>query len=805
MNINDIYIASVFAAFFTLAPLVIAAQENATLTGKIVDAQSGQTLAGANIYTGDSQYGTSSKANGTYTLTLEPGEYIIKSSFLGYETFEKEITLQPGERKKLNIDLQVKTLQEVEVTDSRNQNTESTQMGKVDLKMSTLEKLPAFMGEVDLVKSLQLLPGVATAGEGDNGLYVRGGGPDQNLILLDGATVYNANHLFGFFSVFNSSAIEDIELIKGGMPANYGGRMASVLDISQRDGNYKEIKGSGGIGLISSRLSVEGPIKKDTASFMFTARRTYIDVLMQPFIGEESTIGGTRYYFYDLNGKLSWKVSDRDKLTLSGYYGNDVFIFDTETSEFKTDISWGNFLLSANWNHLFSDQLSMNLNVFATRYRFGFDGSQDEFELSLNSRILDYTGKLDFNYSPNPNHNIKFGAELTRHDFSPRTVDAQQGDTDFNTGEDEIFLGNEYAVYALDKFDVTDKLRINAGLRVSAFQQFGPFTRYNEDVFGNRTDTTRYSNGEVIAEYAGLEPRLSMRYKTGPNSSIKAGYNRNYQYVQLATLSPISLPTDIWLSSTSKIEPQNAWQASVGYFADLFDDTYEASVEVYYKDLRNLIEYEPNTQPEDGTSNNEDNLLITGKGRAYGIEFFLNKRFGKLTGWIGYTLAKNERQFDDLNDGNWYPATYDRRHDISLVLSYDYSDRWTFGANFVYATGKAVTLPVSRYFIENRLVSNYADRNSFRMKPYHRLDLSATLHGRDNKEVTDPLTGEVVKRKKKITSDWTFAIFNVYSRLNPYFYYFEPEGSVSANSFGLTAKQVSLFPILPSVTWNFKF
>ena len=792
-------------SFCLLVSETLLAQQKYTLSGYVRDAISGEALIGANVYIQETLTGTPTNLQGFYSITTTPGDYTLVASYAGYQPFKEKIHFGDTLNIRLNIKLKATTLQEVQISAQRNQNTESTQMGKVDLQMKTIEAIPAFLGEVDLLKSIQLLPGVSTAGEGNNGFYVRGGGPDQNLILLDNAVVYNASHLLGFFSVFNSDAIQHVTLIKGGMPANYGGRMASVLDITQKEGNKEQFHGTGGIGLISSRFTLEGPIKKDKASFIISGRRTYADLLIKPFVNDTSAAAGSGYYFYDLNGKLSWHFSDKDQLSWMVYYGNDVASFKNKDANFNADTQWGNLLSSIQWSHLFSDKLTLNTTAYLSRYRFTFGGSQQDFRITLHSNILDVGGKANFNYYPNVNHNVKFGVELIRHDFTPRSITANQGDTNFNTGNPDVYLGYEGGIYALDDFSVTDKLRINAGLRYSAYGQVGPFTRYTQNDAGVTIDTTYYSSNQFAAKYGGFEPRISLRYKLSSSQSIKASYNRNYQYVQLASLSPLSLPTDIWLPSTSHLKPQRAWQISAGYFQDFLNDKIETSVEVYYKDMKNLIAYRDNVQPGDGLATNEDNLLTIGQGTSYGLELFIKKKIGKYNGWIGYTLSKTERQFDQLNQGNWFPAKYDRRHDLSVVMIYDLNKKWSFGASFVYATGNAITLPVARYFIENQLVSLYTARNSYRMKPYHRLDISATLHTSPDKEVYDPVTKTTKTVHKKIQSSWVFSVYNVYDRHNPYFYYFDNTGSLAKGSFQVQAKQVSLFPILPSVTWNFKF
>jgi len=775
-----------------------------SVTGVVTDSLSGETLPGATIYVPQLGKGAISDEKGRFELKLKSGIYTMQVSFTGYNKEEFEIELSANQNLQLEVLLSHLTLSEVEINAYISDYTSSTSMSKTKLDMEMVEVLPAFMGEVDLLKTIQLLPGVQAAGEGNSGFYVRGGGPDQNLILFDDAVVYNASHLLGFFSVFNSDAIEEVELFKGGMPAEYGERLASVIDIKQRKGNYQSIQGRGGIGLIASRLTIEGPIIKNKASFIVSGRRTYIDALISPFMDESSSFGGSQYFFYDLNGRLDWDLGNGSSFYISSYFGDDNFDFSSPQTEFQTDISWGNRIVTSGFQKLFRDNAIFKISASFSKYNFGFTGRQDEFLLQVNSQISDYRLKPQLNFKLG-SHHIKTGISYTFHDISPNNSSAEQGETSFNLGERQQFYGHEGAIFVSDEFDISDVWKINAGLRISSFWQTGPFTRFVVDNRGIKQDTITYTQGEIIADYFGWEPRLSTSYQLSEKASIKASFTQNYQYIHLANLSPLALPTDVWLPSTELVQPQLGRQYALGYFRLFNGSAIEASAEVYYKDMQNLIEYKENTQPSDGVDNNEDNLLTFGRGESYGIEFFLKKNTGKTTGWIGYTLSRTERQFDDINDGRWYPATFDRRHDIAVVVAHELNERWTFSSNFVYGTGRAITLPVSGYFVENTLVYNYADRNSFRMRDYHRLDISATYSSRTSKKKMDQLTGEVYEQKKRVQSKWIFSIYNVYSRLNPYFYYFDNQGEVANGTFQVQAKQVSLFPILPSVTWNFQF
>lgn len=778
-----------------------------TVSGYVKDATSGEALIGANVYVKETMRGTATNVYGYYVLNLEAGTHTVAMSFIGYE--ESTTTVEVKGDMKLNIQARPKAIlaREVEVVGERRaENVEDTRMGTADIDVQKLSTLPALLGEVDILKTIQFLPGVASNGEGNSGFYVRGGGPDQNLILLDEATVYNASHLFGFFSVFNADAVKNIELIKGGMPANYGGRISSVLDISMRDGNDKEFHGQGGIGLISSRLTLEGPIVKDRSSFLVSGRRTYIDVLTKPFINPESAFSGSGYYFYDLNAKASYRLSDKDRFYLSGYFGRDVFDFSgSNEGDPKFRIPWGNATLAARWNHVFGPKLFMNTTATFSDYTFAFEAEQDQFEFELFSGIKDYGLKVDLSHYPDARHRLKYGGQYIYHIYTTSTVRVSSGDTDFNIDTPPKLHAHETALYVMDDFDITDQLRLNVGVRLSTFAHVGPFTLYDLDERGRATGTRDFDGGEPIASYAALEPRVAMRYRIDGKSSVKASYNRGQQYVHLASFSSTALPTDVWIPSGTNVRPQIGTQYSAGYFRDLLEGVFETSVEVYYKDFDNLIEYAEGAEPQNNGNTNYDAQLVFGDGYSYGAELFVKKRTGRLNGWLGYTWSRTMRQFPDINEGREFPSRWDRRHDLSVVTAYDLNARWSFGATFTYATGQAVTLPVNRYFIEGQLVSEYTERNGYRMAAFHRLDLAATLYNRATRQVTDPATGDTIMKDRRWKSSWTFAVYNAYNRANPYFIYFDATGNPGAGTFQVVAKQVSLFSILPSVTWNFNF
>lgn len=776
-----------------------------TLSGYVTDAKSGESIFGAKVFIPSIKKGALTNNYGFYSLTVPSGKYVVEFRLSGVQTKKKEITLNSDVRYDMELGESIQDIDEIKVVANADQNTNSTQLGSHELDIDEIKTLPAFMGEVDIIKTIQLLPGVSSAAEGGQGFYVRGGGPDQNLVLLDEAVVYNAAHLFGFFSVFNADAVKNVNLIKGGMPANFGGRMSSVLEVSMNEGNNKKFLVKGGIGAISSRITVEGPLKKNKGSFVLSGRRTYIDLIMKAAISDTSPFAGSSYFFYDMNLKMNYKLGDKDRLYLSGYYGKDEFNFGNIEDGFSVDMPWGNGIAALRWNHLFSSRLFMNVTGTYTNYLFKFGSAQDQFRFELNSGISDWGGKVDFSYYPSTRHTLKWGLDYTFHTFTPISVSAESNDVEFDTGLAQKLISHESAAYVLDEFDLNEKIKINAGIRYSTFQHVGPFTRYFKgDGISTQDSTRTYEKGDLIQFYHGLEPRISGRIKLNKNSSIKAGYAYNYQYVHLTSLSAVSLPTDVWYPTTSKAKPQQGWQTSLGYFKNFNQNMFETSIELYYKGLKNLIEYKEGALPNDNVNDNTDNLLVFGTGWSYGTEFFIKKKKGKFTGWIGYTWSKTERKFPDLNNGVPFPAKYDRRHDLSVILSYKLNERWVFSSAFIYATGNTLTLPSSWYVQDQDLLFNYGPRNSTRMAPYHRLDLSATWYSKAYKEQKNLETGETIKVKKKVRSNWAFSIYNVYNRANPYFLYVDNDGDFFSGNFDISIKQVTLFPIIPSVTWNFE-
>ena len=751
----------------------------------------GETLISATLTVLGQTKGISTNQYGFYSITLTPGDYTLVCSFIGYQSRMIEVNLNRD--IKLNIDLLPRVaLSEAVVvsTRQRDANVKNAQMGKFVLPIEQIKSIPAFLGEVDLLKTIQLLPGVRNAGEGSAGIYVRGGGPDQNLILLDDAPVYNTGHLFGFFSIFNADAIKNVSLIKGGMPAQYGGRLSSVLDVAMKEGNDKKIQVDAGIGLIASRFSIQGPLKKNKASFIISARRTYIDALAKPFISKSSQFYGSGYFFYDLNAKVNYTFSDRDRLYLSGYFGRDVFDFVNGRQSLKVNIPWGNATGTLRWNHVYNKRLFGNTTVVYNDYNFNFNAAQNNFEIKLASGIRDVSMKQDLDLYPFSGHKIKFGSLYTYHRFTPSVISGRQDSIVFKPNNAQVKYAHEAAVYLQDDWEISNKWKINAGLRYSWFQQIGPYNIYKTDANGNRLDSTVFPGGAPVKTYGGAEPRLTIRYAINDETSLKASVTRNLQYIHLVSNAGTTLPTDIWVPSTYKVKPQLSWLYAAGLFRNFRDNMFETSVEIYYKKMLNQIEYQEGYTPD--TQEDTENFFTFGKGWSYGSEFFINKTKGRFTGWIGYTLSWTWRRFPALNFGNAYPAKYDRRSDMSVVAMYTINKKWKAAAVFVYGSGNAATLPQRFYIINGVLTQEYSRINEYRLPAYHRLDLSATLTPRKNEH-------------RKWKSEWVFSIYNTYSRQNPYFIYFDQTGNPYNGTLQVQAKQVSLFPIIPAVTWNVKF
>lgn len=757
--------------------------QNYTVSGYVKDASNGETLIGATIFDAqNSSAGTVTNSYGFYSLTLPKGNYKIACSYIGFQNQFYQIDLSSN--VVLNIDLSSGVfMDEIVVSEEKEKaklNVQGTQMGTVELPISQVKKLPALLGEVDVLKTIQLLPGVLSSGEGNSGFYVRGGGPDQNLVLLDDALVYNSGHLLGFFSVFNSDAIKSTKLIKGGMPAQFGGRISSVLDVKMKEGNKKQFEVEGGIGLISSRFTLQGPILKDKISFIVAARRTYVLDLLQPFL-DGTNFEGTNYFFYDLNTKINWEINEKNKVFFSGYFGRDNLIFNQPKRDFKFDLPYGNSTATLRWNHIFSNKLFMNMTAVYNDYDFSLNGTQTDFSFKLFSGVKDYALKTSFDYYPSQKHQIRFGVHATYHELTPNTASAQSGEVVFNSLQRPKYA-LESGIYVQDDWKLNDWLGINLGLRYSTFSQLGPYT--------SNIDSTEYEAFDFVKTYHGFEPRFSSKISFKNSQSIKVGLTRTMQYVHLVSNSASTLPTDVWSPSTERIAPQIGIQYALGYFKNWLDNTIETSIEVYYKDLQNQLDYTESNVNELGVD--EELKFISGKGRAYGAEFFIKKAQGNFTGWIGYTLSKSELSFKDIEGGDWYPAVYDRPHDLSIVGNYQITDKWDVSCVFVYGTGKAYTPLTGIYPIEGQFNYFYAKRNSARFPDYHRADISATY-------TPNP------KAKKRFKGSWVFSVYNVYNRKNPFFINFEQSESSTLAAPSLQGLKVTIFPLIPSISYNFKW
>ncbi|MCF8452297.1 MAG: TonB-dependent receptor [Pedobacter sp.] len=754
------------------------AQDNYTINGVVKDSLSGETLIGVTLkFTAASQSGTSTNAYGFYSYKLSPGEYNLSVSYIGYRSINRKISINSDLRLDLNM-VPENILEEIVISsEKRNDNIVNAQMGVAKINLSEIRNVPVLFGERDVLKTLQLLPGIKSAGEGNSGFYVRGGSTDQNLILLDEAPVYNASHLLGFFSTFNSDAIKDVSVFKGGMPAQYGGRLSSVLDIRMNDGNKKEFTAEGGIGLISSRLKVEGPLIKDKSSFMISGRRTYADAFLA--LSKDSSINKNTLYFYDLNAKVNYQIDDKNTLYLSGYFGRDELGL-SETFGFD----WGNATSTLRWNHLFSNRLFSNTSLIYSNYNYVIENFLEENNFKVNSSIRDMNLKQDFQLALNNSHNVRFGLDLIHHTIAPGNITAS-ATSSVNEVTIEKRKGNEIAAYISDEWEVNDKLNLVYGLRASTFLLLGPGVFPTLDKDGITTSSKSYTSGQLVRAYFNLEPRISASYQLNEFSSLKSSYTRNTQNLHLMSNSTASSPTDLYIMSSNNVKPEIADQVALGYFRNFNNDNYEFSTELYFKQMQNQIDYRSGTDLR-GNTNVEADLLF-GDGRAFGIELFLKKRFGKLNGWVGYTLSKTERKFNDIDLGKWFNAKQDRTHDLSLVGIYKATERWTFSSTFVFNTGNAVTFPAGKYQLNNKTVYYYPERNSDRMPNYHRLDLSATLEG---------------KPGRKLQSSWSFGIYNLYNRKNAYSIDFRDDPD---NPTRTQAVRTTLFGIIPSITWNFKF
>lgn len=755
------------------------AQSKNTLSGYIKD-KAGEELIGATIYIPELKTGTVTNVYGFYSLTIPVKKYKVIFSYIGYEPQELDVDFSKDQTLDIVLEETSNAIDEVIVTAERkNENVVKTEMSTVKLQAKEIKKIPALMGEIDVLKTLQLLPGIQSTGEGFSGFNVRGGSPDQNLILFDEATVYNASHLMGFFSVFNNDAVKDLKIYKGDIPAEYGGRLSSLLDIRMKEGNQKNFEATGGLGTISSRLTLEGPIIEDKWSILIAGRRTYADLFL--LFSSDDALKSTQLYFYDLNLKTNYRVNENNRIFVSGYFGRDVFNFGD-----MYGFDWGNKTLTTRWNHLFSDKLFSNFSFIYSNYDYKMESGNESLGFKWTSNLEDFKLKADFNYYPNPRNTIKFGLEAIHHKFIPGTA-RSTNETANNTIKMPESRALEYAVYLSNEHKLTPKLALNYGLRFSVFQNMGEATLYNFDDNYEKIDSTIYDKWDIYKTFSGLEPRLSLNYTINPKSSVKASYSRTKQYLHLASNSTAGSPLDVWVPSSPNIKPQLADQVALGYFRNFWDNYFETSVEIYYKDMNNQIDFKDFA---DLNLNAEyESEFRIGDAWSYGLEFLIRKQQGNFTGWISYTLSKAERKIPTINEGEVYSSTYDRPHNISIVASYDLTKRWNIAATWVYASGNPVTFPTGRYEQGNMIVPIYSERNGYRMPDYHRMDLAITLKGKE-------------KPNKRLKSELNLSIYNVYNRHNAWMISFSEDED---NPNTTKAELVYLFPILPSLTWNFHF
>lgn len=748
-----------------------------TISGTITDASSGESLIGTSISLKEiNGTGVTTNAYGYYSLTLADGNYNLIISYLGYKT--QNIAIVLNENKMLNIKLvpNSQQLDEVEITAVRkNNNITSNEMGVERLQIKEISKIPVLFGEADIMKTLKLTPGIKSVGEGSGGMYVRGGNNSQNLILLDEATVYNADHLLGFFSTFNSDAIKDVQMFKGTAPAEYGGRISSVLDIKMNDGNNQKYHVGGGIGLISSRLNVEGPLVKGKSSFLVSARRTYADLFLK--LSPDELINGNQLYFYDLNAKINYTINEKNRLYLSGYFGRDIFKFQD-----RFGIDWGNSTGTLRWNHIWNEKLFSNTSVIYADYDYRINIEQDA-GFSLTSIIKNWNFKHEFQYFLNSKNTLSFGVNSILHSIIPGQLETTE-DSDINPIELQEKFAVDNGLYISNVWKPSYNLNINYGLRLAVYHLFGQGEFYTyQDAEVNSTKT--FAKGEIVQTYFNLEPRINIAYIMNDRNSFKASYTRNTQNLHLISNSTSSTPTDIWISSSNNVKPEIGDQVSMGYFTNFAKDKYQISSEIYYRWMQNQLDLRNGANIN--ANDKIEGELLFGKGRAYGLELLLKKTQGKLTGWIGYTYSKTERLIDGINNNNWYPARQDITHDVSIVGIYDLSKKWSISATWVYNTGNAVTFPSGKYLINNNVQYYFTERNGYRMPAYHRLDLGATW---------------TLKKTKKFESSLNFSVYNAYGHKNPYSIDFEQDETDPTKT---NAVMTYLFTYVPSITYNFKF
>lgn len=751
---------------------------NHSVHGTIRSASTGEALIGVTISVAGTKGGTVSNEYGFYSLTMGAGNYTLMVSAVGMKTRQVEVSLVRDTELNIALENEAKELETVTVSSSAaSRNLRTPQMSVERINVQDVRNVPVLFGERDILKTLQLLPGVKSAGEGNSGFYVRGGGSDQNLILLDEAPVYNASHLLGFFSTFNSDAIKNVTLYKGAMPAQYGGRLSSVVDIKMNDGNNKDFDVSGGIGLIASRLNVEGPLQKDRSSFLLSARRTYADIFLK-LLGD-SSLRKTKLYFYDLNAKMNFILGKKNRLYLSGYFGRDVL-----SQGELAGINWGNVTGTLRWNHIFNTKIFSNTSLILSNYDYKINVQSQASQYEILSRIRDYNLKEEAQWYVNTRNTISFGLNSIYHTITPGEISV--GDQNGTTANDlPDRYGLENALFASNAWKPVDKWGITYGLRLSAFSVLGKGDYYTVNSAGVVTDTIHYRSGEIVKTYINAEPRIAASYQLNENTALKISYSRTTQNLHLVSNSTSSSPTDKWIASTNIIRPEIADQVAVGYYRNLAASRYELTIEAYYKTMQHQVDYRNGAQVF--TNEAIESQLLFGKGRAYGIEWMLKKREGRFSGWISYTLSKTERSIAGINNDHWYNARQDRTHDIAIVGMYQLNKKWILSANWIFYTGDAVTYPTGKYRIDNEVYFYYSERNGYRMPDYHRLDIGATRQ---------------LKKRKRFSSELNFSIYNAYGRANAYQINFRESETDPDKT---EAVKTSLFTFVPSISYNFKF
>lgn len=752
-----------------------------TLSGYLTDANSGESLIGATILSKETGKGTVTNSYGFYSLSMPKGKHTLQLSFIGYKTVDTTINLSENLNFELSLDEEDMAIEEIEVKANSNRDkVNNSEIGVENLSIKNIKSLPTLFGETDVLKVVQLLPGVQAANDGAAGFNVRGGNYDQNLILLDEAVVYNPGHLFNAVSVFNDDAINNMKLYKGTMPASYGGRTSSVVDITLKDGNNQKFTGSGALGLIASKLTLEGPIIKNKSSFLISARRSTIDLITKPFLNMHgSSMNNNDYYFYDITAKVNYKFSNRDRLYFSHYTGKDVFKLTTSSERFTMSVPWGNSTTTLRWNHVLSSKIFMNFSIIQNSFFRELETDQEGFVEKKDSRITDHTAKVDFSWYTSINHNIKAGVQVTNH-----SIDIERN------GNNNFRRSLETSAFLSDEFEIGEDLKFNFGVRYSQFNFLGAYdeylyNEYNEPVLLLKS----YGDHETVQQYQRFEPRLNIRYLINSNSSIKLNYSQNTQYMHLISNSGASMPLDFWISSSKIVKPQYSSQFSIGFTRSFYDDMFLLTAELYGKSMENLIEF-GNDYVASYVNDSELNYVF-GSGTSHGIELMVKKAKGALQGWASYTFSNSNRKFKEINNGEIFPAGTDVRNSLNLVLSYRLNNHWTFGTNFIFKSGKPYTIPTSRYYIDGELVDEYTIRYNTRLPSYNRLDISATYSPK--------------QKRKRFKSQWVFGVYNVYNRMNPSMVYFENEGSTAANNLTTVAKSVTITPIMPSVSYKFTF